>query len=665
VKAEYIKVSKDTSYLMIVKQVKNIRQMRAILLLLIVYLAVDTSTRFVPPRIPVRAPPRTPSAPKVVGPFITASKPWWTWGRLKKFFKPDKMRDLPETDKRFFTYIPDDTVLDARIEKMIYEAVKEKGEEGLDKDFWMKAIDHMRTKQFITAIKVLTKRSLERINSFDYKVNNIPKFEQEVSDAISGAISLVDAAKTLEFPRLAIYGTRGVQQVLAHATTHLHLIIGALIPNLKVKYGMIDDRFPQLEQIIKDAAKREEEYYITAKRIVRDVSFLITAFNIYANVVGDAAIAAIDLQNRLYLLAAESTRRMVEVLRRGGQGSLLSKLIIESEANETSIWDMLNNNTMASDLWKKISGEGDQQRIVIEAPSPPQEASSLSQEDSINAAITSQEASSPSQEDSINAAITSIRKMRRGRRIADVRYTHLTKQAGRRQKGLPSDFIRDGESIEDAWQRWYELSRRKKATYIFLLADGSESRVANTIAVSPVEVNASAVIRDNDIFDIFIEEVFNSEGDEDIKLDMFAEAPKNIFARSDNGSDIRSVLENISEDGLSELIDSFYQSTNEYDDMKHAPLEPNDYDFVDIKPEEYISEDLEFPPFNSEDTTFQQARRLTAQNATHSFHYIIQDERAYLWLIRKTPCESEFIRAAAEIVKSEKAKEKLVKTATP
>jgi hypothetical protein len=63
--------------------------------------------------------------------------------------------------------------------------------------------------------------------------------------------------------------------------------------------------------------------------------------------------------------------------------------------------------------------------------------------------------------------------------------------------------------------------------------------------------------------------------------------------------------------------------------------------------------------------SFQQARRLTAQNATHSFHYILQDERAYLWLIRKIPYESEFIRAAVEIVRSEKDKKKLVKTATP
>jgi len=575
------------------------------------------------------------------------------------------MRDLPETDKRFFTYIPDDTVLDARIEKMIYEAVKEKGEEGLDKDFWMKAIDHMRTKQFITAIKVLTKRSLERINSFGYKVvNNIPTFQQEVSNAISGAISLVEAAKTLEFPRLAIYGTRSVQLVLAHAANHLHLIMCALIPNLKVKYGMIDDLFPQLEQIIKDAAKREEEYYATAKQIVRDASFITMAFAIYANVAGNAAIAAIEVQNRLSLLAAESTRRTVEVLRRGGQDSLLSKLIVESDqkANETSsIWDMLNNNTIASDLWKKISGEEDQQRIVIEASSPKQEGQAP--DDSINATITSnseQEVQAP--DDSINATITSIRKMRRGERIVDVRYTHLAKQAGRRQQGLPSDFVRDDESIEDAWQRWHELTRRKKAAYIFLFAGGNESRVANTIAISPVEVNTSTIIEDSDSLDIFLD-IFNSDGDEN-KLDTFAEASKNIVARSDNGSDIRSVLENISEDGLSELIKSFLR--NEYDDdMEEQPLQPNEYDYVDIEPEEYISEDLEFPPFNSEDIAFQQARRLRVQNATHSFHYIIQNERAHLWLIRKIPCKSDLIRAAAEIIKLEKDKEKLVKTAAP
>ena len=469
----------------------------------------------------------------------------WSWAKLKPLFNSDAMQELPEDVRRYIAKLPDDTVLDEAIGKMANKAASKvaRGTDGFNAKFWIKMVMHLRSQQFTTAIDVLTKKSLDRISAFNFRATNFRRLEHETVDTIRTATTLVNSAKSLRYRDLVTYGTQSIKKVVDHATGQLSVGVNALIPNLKIKYAMTDDLLPEVEKAVKAAAKAKERYHAIVNTRSADVADIKLAFHTYVNKADDAAVAAIEAQKRLYLLAAESTRSTVNAIRRGRQGSLLSKLddILVSDAEARAIasgiapdaasrsllrnrpvldvvqradgevahgaavWTRLDNNLIAADLWKKISGDAavrGAQRRVIEAISPQQGGRLL--DDAIDGADdaidgvritqrrTSQQggqllddaidgaddAIAPGRvgqqgrqllDNAIDGATAGARQMRRGgRRMVNVDYTLLPNQANGRQRGFPSAFARVGETMQSAWQRWVNLPRVQKAAYVFM-----------------------------------------------------------------------------------------------------------------------------------------------------------------------------------------------------
>jgi len=471
----------------------------------------------------------------------------WSWTKLKTLFNSDAIQDLPEDVRKYIAKLPDDTVLDETIGKMATRAASKvaKGTDGFNAKFWIKLVMHLRSQQFSAAIDVVTKRSLDRISAFNFRATNFRRLEHETVDTLRTATTLVNSAKALRYDELVTYGTANIRKVVDHATGQLSVGVNALIPNLKIKYAMTDDLLPEVEKAVKAAVKAKERYHSIANMRAADVADIKLAFHEYVNKADDAAVAAIEAQKRLYLLAAESTRSTVDAIRRGKQGSLLSKLddILVSDAEARAIasgiapdaasrsllrrrpvldvvqradgevahgaavWNQLDDNLIAADLWKKISGEAatrGTQRKVIEAISPQQGGRLLDDAiDDANDAIegvavragrrrTSQQggrllddaiddaddAIAPVRvgqqgrqllDGAIDGATAGARQMRRGgRRIVNVDYTLLPNQANGRQRGFPSAFARVGETMQSAWQRWLDLPRVQKAAYVFM-----------------------------------------------------------------------------------------------------------------------------------------------------------------------------------------------------
>ena len=471
----------------------------------------------------------------------------WSWTKLKALFNSDAIQDLPEDVRKYITKLPDDTVLDETIGKMATRAASKvaKGTDGFNAKFWIKLVMHLRSQQFSAAIDVVTKRSLDRISAFNFRATNFRRLEHETVDTLRTATTLVNSAKALRYDELVTYGTANIRKVVDHATGQLSVGVNALIPNLKIKYAMTDDLLPEVEKAVKAAVKAKERYHSIANMRAADVADIKLAFHEYVNKADDAAVAAIEAQKRLYLLAAESTRSTVDAIRRGKQGSLLSKLddILVSDAEARAIasgiapdaasrsllrnrpvldvvqradgevahgaavWNQLDDNLIAADLWKKISGEAatrGTQRKVIEAISPQQGGRLLDDAiDDANDAIegvavragrrrTSQQggrllddaiddaddAIAPVRvgqqgrqllDGAIDGATAGARQMRRGgRRMVNVDYTLLPNQANGRQRGFPSAFARVGETMQSAWQRWLDLPRVQKAAYVFM-----------------------------------------------------------------------------------------------------------------------------------------------------------------------------------------------------
>ena len=581
-----------------------------------------------------------------------------TFRSLRRLFKPDKMRDLPEDIRDYIDEIPDEQVLDVTVRSMMDDATLKvgKGVNGFDESFWTGVVSHMRTQHFVQLVSDLATTSLQKVGLFKFEVTNFRSLQKDVDDIMRSAITLVEQADDFELPQLVRYATTTIVEVVDEAVMGFRVGVDALVPNLQIKYAMPDDLLPTVEKAVKAATKAEKRYHKIANSRAATLEEVHSAFHAYANKAAIAADKALDAHNNLYLLAADSTRQTVAVLERGGTDKAMkmlqnlyktAKLVLEKvhnvkEVNRIHKWLMTSEeiekgalyatgDDLAKGVVRNVDGEVLEGEELAKQLADNREAAELwsiingskeSMRDAVKEGLTQVDDVTPHL---MSDADVIAREMRRGEQAVSIEYAQLPLQENGRRPGFPAAFAQVGETLQSAWQRWNSVTRKKKATYIFILA--SIPAIAAGIAEA-LKGNGTVEEEQNWLNGTTLDNM------SDIDVDEFV----NIFTNLP--SEKRNSTTN-STTGKQEDID--FENPETWSD--------DDYNYIDTEPNPHF--DYPPPPLNS------RGRRLrrNEENGTHSFHYLTAEgEEEELWLVRRIlPARSEIMNAVNDIIETEKA----------
>ena len=586
-----------------------------------------------------------------------------TFKSLRRLFKPDKMRDLPEDIRDYIDEIPDEQVLDPTVREMMDDATLKvgKGVNGFDESFWTNMVSHMRSQHFIRLVDDLATTSMQKVGLFNFEVTNFRSLQKDVDDIMRSAITLVEQADDFELKQLVKYATTTIVEVVDEAVSGFRVGVDALVPNLRFKYGFPDDLLPTVEKAVKAATKAEKRYHRIANSRTVTIEEVQSAFHAYANKAAVAADKALDAHNNLYLLAADSARKTVtalerEVLERGAATSKAmamlqnlyktAKLVLEKVHKEKEVvrihkWLMTSEEIEKGAL--HATGDDLAKGVVRNADGEVLEGEELAKQlaDNREAADLWRIINGEKMRDAVKEGLTQVddvtphlmsdadviaREMRLGEQFVNVDYARLPLQENGRRPGFPAAFAWAGETLQSAWKRWRGTSRKRKAA--FIIAVTSVPAIAAGIAEAMKAATAEEIETENWTNGTTMGNMT------DIDVDKFIDIFTNLPSEKHNSTTNSTI-------GKEENIDFENPETMSDDDYNYVDSEPNPR--FDYPP----------PPLNSP------GRRLrrNEENGTHSFHYLTAEgENEELWLVRRIlPGRSEIMNTVNDIIEREKA----------